>query len=118
MKDGSLYKARFSLTDANEAVATSDANVTFTVKSGGGFSPSSSSSPQANDPVLYQKAWNIKAEDFGQYQLVLTGAPIIAYSWQMDSAEITKNNTGSKTAVLNVTPVGGNRTFTAETTFF
>src|SRR5918997_6971018 len=76
LKDGSLYKARFSFIDRNERPVTSDANVTFSAKT------------QANQ-TIYERAFNVKAEQFQQYQLVLTGAPILAYAWQIDSGEMT-----------------------------
>jgi hypothetical protein len=130
LKDGSLYKARFGFIDRDERPVTSDANVTFAVKT------------QANNQTIYERAFNIKAEQFQQYQLVLTGAPILAYSWQIDSGEMTaaqwrpgtntttRNATagggtvttpafdsGMKTGVLTATLPNG-KTFVAETTFF
>lgn len=130
LKDGSLYKARFSFIDRNERPVTSDANVTFAAMT------------QANQ-TIYERAFNVKAEQFQQYHLVLTGAPILAYAWQIDGGEMTAQaqsvtntatttrnatagcgtvitpvfDSGMKTGVLTVTLPNG-KTFVAETTFF
>lgn len=130
LKDGSLYKARFSFIDGNERPVTSDANVTFAAMT------------QANQ-TIYERTFNVKAEQFQQYQLVLTGAPILAYAWQIDGGEMTAQgqsasntttttrnatagggtvttpafDSGMKTGVLTVTLPNG-KSFTAQTTFF
>jgi hypothetical protein len=75
LNDGSLYKARFSLIDRNDRPVTSDANVTFAAKT------------HVNQTV-YERAFSVKAEQFQQYQIVVTGAPILAYAWQIDSGEM------------------------------
>jgi zinc-ribbon domain len=128
IRDGNLYNVRFSLVDRNQSVVTSDANATFTVKSQTGA-------------TLYERAFAIKSTDFQTYQLVLTGAPIVAHAFQINSSEIapqeaaatlTRNGTssggggttttptldsGMKTAYLTVTLPNG-KSFTAQTTFF
>ncbi len=116
--EGSLYRIRFSLVDANDVVATSNAKVSFAML------------VDATNQTLYSRTFDIKSTDFQTYQLVLTGAPIVAYSWQVDSSEIarpqsvTNNNNQTtsldntmKTALLTVTLPNG-KTFTTDTTFF
>ena len=78
LKDGSLYKIRFSLTDANNAIVASGAHVSF--KAQANSSPiNGSGSPS----VIYTKDFDIRSTGFQTYQLVLTGAPIVAYAWQV-----------------------------------
>jgi hypothetical protein len=115
LDDGSLYRARFSLVNNNSEVVTSDANITFTV------TPTTYiSTPQQQNQTLYQRQFAIRAEDFQQYQLVLTGQPITVYAWQIDRNSLLPPYTDSsypKVALLNVT-LPNNKTFTAESSSF
>ncbi|MDQ4067394.1 MAG: hypothetical protein M3114_07390 [Thermoproteota archaeon] len=115
LRDGSLYKARFSLVDANNAVVTSDAAVKWVVKADAAYGQE-----------LYRQEFNIKSIDFQTYQLVLTGAPVVAYSWQIDGNSFPEqfssasSSTGlprAKVGILEVTLPNG-KNFTADTTFY
>jgi hypothetical protein len=75
IKDGSLYKARFSLVDKDGVAAASDAVVGFLIT-------------DENGHTLYNKGFQISGSDFSQYKLLLTGAPIFAYAWQFDGSDV------------------------------
>jgi hypothetical protein len=101
LKDGSLYKVRFSLVDQNNAYVTSDAHIHFFV----------CCDQSATTPILlYNAQGDIKAEQFQTYNLVISGAPIVAYAWQIDGNAFV--NSYSNTATLVVTLPGG-KSFTA-----
>jgi hypothetical protein len=103
IKDGSLYRSRFSLIDSNNGIATSDAKVSFTAKTESGT-------------TLYHTDFNIKSEDFKTYSLVLTGAPIVAYAWQINRESLAHSPTDFPKAYLTVTLPNG-KSFNADTSF-
>jgi hypothetical protein len=101
LKDGSLYKARFSLVDQDNYVSASDANVKFSIRDSSG-----------ND--LYSRAFNIGSYDFEEYKLLLTGAPIIAYAWQFNQGDVRGSSDSFKTSYLTVSLPNG-KVFDAQT---
>lgn len=101
LEDGSLTKIRFSLIDNEGYVAASDANVSFVVTSESGRE-------------LYRDEFSVKASDFQQYQLQMTGQPIFAYAWQIpELIEADGDSLSLDTALLTVTLPNG-KVFTAE----
>jgi hypothetical protein len=104
LKDGSLYKARFSLTDKDNNIVTSDGKVSFDAKTDTGL-------------ALYHTDFNVKSEDFKTYSLVLTGAPVIAYAWQINGQSLTHPSNVFPKAYLTVTLPNG-KSFNADTSFF
>ena len=93
---------------------TSDASVKFVVTA------SSSNPAVVLGKEIYRQEFDVKSMDFGTYQLVLTGQPITAYAWQIDSNSLPPPYTDSsypKVALLNVT-LPNNKTFTAESSPF
>jgi predicted 3-demethylubiquinone-9 3-methyltransferase (glyoxalase superfamily) len=71
LNDNGVHKARFSLNDQNNALVSSDANVRFNM------------SQANNDTLIYHSNENIKAYQFNDVTLILTGAKMLAYSWQI-----------------------------------
>jgi hypothetical protein len=111
LKDGSLYKIRFSLSDKdNSGIVTSDANVSFTAKTNNNNNYTSSH-------VLYRKDFSIKSEQFQTYAIVLTGAPIVAYTWQLNATDLQAQPGQFPMAYLNVTLPNG-RMLNASTSYF
>ena len=104
LKDGSLYKARFSLTDKDNSIVTSDAKVNFDAKTDTGV-------------TLYHTGFNVKSDDFKTYSLVLTGAPIVAYAWQINGQSLAHPPNVFPKAYLTVTLPDG-KSFNADTSFF
>ena len=76
VKDGSLYKMRFSLVDNDNVASASDADVAYGIMD------------KDNRQLLYNDTFQINASDFQQYQLILTGAPIHAYAWQVETQDL------------------------------
>jgi hypothetical protein len=110
LKDGSLYKIRFSLSDKdNSGIVTSDANVSFTAKTNNNNNTSSY--------ILYRKDFSIKSEQFQTYAIVLTGAPIVAYTWQLNATDLQAQPGQFPMAYLNVTLPNG-RMLNASTSYF
>lgn len=104
IKDGSLYKARFSLTDKDNGIVTSDAKVSFDAKTDSGIS-------------FYHTDFNVKSEDFKTYNLVLTGAPVVAYAWQINGQSLAHPSNVFPKAYLTVTLPNG-KSFNADSSFF
>lgn len=104
LKDGSLYKVRFSLDNKNNAFVTSAAKINFIVKTQDGR-------------TLFSDTFNIKSEDFQTYSLVLTGAPVVAYSWQIDGSKLQHSDTDFPKAYLTVTLPNG-KSFNADAPVF
>jgi hypothetical protein len=109
LKDGSFYKIRFSLSDKdNSGVVTSDANVSFTAKT---------NNNNTSSHILYRKDFSIKSEQFQTYAIVLTGAPIVAYTWQLNATDLQAQPGQFPMAYLNVTLPNG-RMLNASTSYF
>lgn len=100
-RDENLYNIRFSLTDKDSLWVISDASVEFVVKDDDG-------------DILYSENFDIKSEDYKTFHLVLSGAPVIAYSWNIDGAKLNRGSLAFHTAYLTVTLPNG-KSFTAET---
>jgi hypothetical protein len=106
LKDGSVYNVRFSLVNNQSSVVTSDAHVSFAAKTKSG-------------DVFYIREFDVKSGDFQTYNLVLTGAPITAYAWQITNGtqlSSYQSSGGPPTAYLNVTLPNG-KMFRASTTY-
>jgi hypothetical protein len=101
IKDGGLYKMRFSLLDKDNAAAASDADVVFAIR-------------DSSHNNLYSTAFHISSYDFKEYALILTGSPIIAYAWQINAGDVRTFSDSVKTAVLTVTLPNG-KVFNAQT---
>jgi hypothetical protein len=67
--------------------------------------------------TLYHTGFNIKSDDFKTYSLVLTGAPIVAYAWQIIGQSLAHPPTVFPKAYLTVTLPDG-KSFNADTSFF
>jgi hypothetical protein len=94
IKDGSLYKVRFSLTDKNNNAVSNDAKVNFVVNSNNG------------NPIFKQN-FDVKANDFKEYHIILTGAPILAYMWQINGTALSHNQSYFPKAILTLTIPNG-----------
>jgi hypothetical protein len=64
----------------------------------------------------YKDEFNVKASEFKQYELQLTGQPFIAYAWQIPE-KVSGIASSPDTATITVTLPNG-KTFTAEDTIF
>ena len=105
LKDCSLYDVRFSLVNKDNAAVASNANVTFAAKT------------KSGDDVLYSRNFSINSQDFQRYRFVITGFPMVAYAWQLNTTDLDKYPSGDfPTAYLNVTLPDG-RTFNASTSY-
>jgi hypothetical protein len=91
IKDGSLYKARFSLTDKDNGIVTSDAKVSFDAKTDSGIS-------------FY-------------HTYMLTGAPVVAYAWQINGQSLAHPSNVFPKAYLTVT-LPNRKSFNADSSFF
>ncbi|WP_337862615.1 hypothetical protein [Nitrososphaera sp.] len=173
IKDGSLYKVRFSLTDAENAFAASDAHVKFVViddntyeydtmmpiyksqrsdaadrvasakedlnRAFVEYGPESEYVSEAarwvkaaekdaaaidqqikaleeagRQRILYTEEFDVRAPDFREYEIIMTGNKIFAYMWQIDASEFETDDTGLTKAQIWVTLPNG-KTFSAET---
>ena len=103
IKDGSMYNFRFSLVDNDNAYAASNANVSFGImdKNTGGF--------------VYVKHFPVSTDDFKQYNLVLTGAPVHAYAWQINQTSLPSLNSGGLYDALLEVVLPDGREFKAQT---
>jgi hypothetical protein len=105
MKDGSLYKMRFSLVDNDNVASASDADIVFVIKNSAGR-------------TLYSSNFHIIASDFQQYQLILTGAPVYAYAWQVGSGDIPSLSSGEVHDAFLLVKLPDGRVFDAKTSLF
>lgn len=106
LEQGSNIAARFSLNTPENVYATSDASVQFRIVSGSGTE-------------LYSQNFDIKASDFAQYELRLTGQPLIAYAWFLDAppSRFESSSLDLPEAFITVTLPNG-KSFNAKTTLF
>lgn len=100
-RDENLYNIRFSLTDKDSLWVISNASVEFVVKDDDGG-------------ILYSENFDIKSEDYKTFQMVLSGMPVIAYSWNIDGAKLNRGSLDFHIAYLTVT-LPNAKSFTAET---
>jgi hypothetical protein len=110
INDNGLYKVRFSLTDQNNALVSSDAHVRFNMTE---FNETASGSSSPMSPIsesgyteVYHSDENIKAYQFQDVRLLLTGATLLAYSWQIKPEWVHGN---PDSATVQVTLPDGKR---------
>jgi hypothetical protein len=86
--DNGLYKARFSLTDENNAFVASDGKLGFVMtefnynKLNAGFANTTYAN-ELDNKVVYHSLDNIKAYDFRDIQLIYSGSTFLGYTWQI-----------------------------------
>ncbi|HET7149293.1 MAG TPA: hypothetical protein VFI73_12425 [Candidatus Nitrosopolaris sp.] len=80
INDNGLYKVRFSLNDQDDALVSSDAHIHFTM-----CCITTASQTPADITNAYDSNQTITADQFHDITLVLTGAKLLAYSWQINS---------------------------------
>jgi hypothetical protein len=119
LKDGTLYKARFTLVDKDNYALYRDGHVLFQI-----YEKSSIFNKdfelETKQTLLYERSFEVKASDFAEYKLALTGQPIYAYAWQFkvsDVKEPKESDISMGVAVIEFTTPDG-ETFKAEETVF
>jgi len=119
LKDGTLYKVRFTLVDRDGYAIYRDGNVLFQI-----YEKSSSFNKdfelETELTLLYEHAFDIKASDFAEYKLALTGQPVYAYAWQFKASDIKEpkeSDISTGLAVIEFTAPDGEKFKTEEMIF-